>query len=53
MVYEMCMFADAECSGTEMDRISSDWEICYPYEGWKAYTVVPKGWEGCSGGAGN
>ena len=50
-VYDICMFDDETCSGEAVDRITNGWDICYPYSGWRAYTVVLAG-RGCEGGAG-
>lgn len=37
------MFEDEECSGEEIGRITTGWEVCYPYSGWKGWVVVQGG----------
>ncbi|KAH8422475.1 uncharacterized protein LDX57_000228 [Aspergillus melleus] len=41
--FDLCMYADGDCSGVHTDVIRSTWDICYPYNGFKGYKVVPIG----------
>lgn len=41
---DFCMFSSLNCTAdTLIDSITSGWEVCYPYEGWVAYSVVDAG----------
>ncbi|EKV21154.1 hypothetical protein Pdw03_5887 [Penicillium digitatum] len=47
--YDLCMFRSPDCSGGEgslLGNIVSGWDVCYLYNGFKSWTVVPNG-EAC------
>jgi hypothetical protein len=44
--YDLCMFGLPDCSGGEdglLGSITNGWDVCYLYNGFKAWTVVPNG----------
>ncbi|OJJ44246.1 hypothetical protein ASPZODRAFT_135033 [Penicilliopsis zonata CBS 506.65] len=44
MSYKLCMWKDEQCfQSGGLDEIDDGWEICYPFAGWKAWSVVPGG----------
>ncbi|KAJ5397032.1 hypothetical protein N7509_005145 [Penicillium cosmopolitanum] len=41
---DFCMFSTSNCTaGTLIASITSGWEMCYPYNGFVAYSVVEHG----------
>lgn len=52
VAYDICLFEDPECASEPVGKITDTWAMCYLYSAWLAYSVVPKGWEGCFGGGG-
>ncbi|KAJ5233842.1 uncharacterized protein N7469_005608 [Penicillium citrinum] len=41
---DFCMFSTTNCStGSLIDTITSRWEVCYPYNGFVGFSVVPAG----------
>lgn len=41
---DFCMFSSSNCTAqTLIASITSGWEICYPYNGFAAYSVVEHG----------
>ncbi|KAN0077380.1 hypothetical protein V8E54_005684 [Elaphomyces granulatus] len=45
-VYSLCMWKNSDCSGGEAglaDEIKTDWQVCYPFTGWKAWSTVKQG----------
>ncbi|KAJ5114827.1 hypothetical protein NUU61_000586 [Penicillium alfredii] len=48
-VKDLCMFRTQDCSGGEqalVGAITSGWEVCYPFLGWRGWVVVEHG-AGC------
>jgi hypothetical protein len=45
-VYSLCMWKNSDCSGGEAglaDVIKTNWQVCYPFTGWKAWSTVKQG----------
>ncbi|KAJ5459921.1 uncharacterized protein N7458_001473 [Penicillium daleae] len=44
--HDLCMFSTADCSGGEstfLGSITDGWEVCYPYNGFRGWSVVSHG----------
>ena len=44
--YDLCMFSSSDCSGganSLLGSITNGWDVCYLYNGFKSWTVVPNG----------
>ncbi|KAJ5372686.1 hypothetical protein N7517_004692 [Penicillium concentricum] len=44
--YDLCMFSSPDCSGGEtglLGSITNGWDVCYLYNGFEAWTIVPNG----------
>ncbi|KAJ5970578.1 uncharacterized protein N7479_000496 [Penicillium vulpinum] len=42
--YDLCMFSTPDCSGGSLlGSITNGWEVCYLYNGFEAWTIVPDG----------
>ncbi|KAJ5469697.1 hypothetical protein N7539_009315 [Penicillium diatomitis] len=44
--HDLCMFSTDDCSGGEaalLDSITDGWAICYPYNGFRSWSVVSHG----------
>ncbi|KAJ5816322.1 hypothetical protein N7447_008555 [Penicillium robsamsonii] len=44
--YDLCMFSSPDCSGGEsglLGKITNGWDVCYLYNGFEAWTIVPNG----------
>ena len=53
--YDLCMFSSPDCSGGEgalLGSISNGWDVCYLYNGFESWTIIPNG-EACVPGAGD
>ncbi|OXV10597.1 hypothetical protein Egran_01641 [Elaphomyces granulatus] len=45
-VYSLCMWKNSDCSDGEAglaDAITTNWQVCYPFTGWKAWSTVEQG----------
>ncbi|KAJ5154637.1 uncharacterized protein N7500_010076 [Penicillium coprophilum] len=44
--YDLCMFSSPDCSGGEdgfLGSITNGWEVCYLYNGFESWTIIPNG----------
>ncbi|EPS26828.1 hypothetical protein POX_g08874 [Penicillium oxalicum] len=44
--HDLCMFSTDDCSGGSgalLDSITDRWEVCYPYSGFRSFSVVTHG----------
>ncbi|KAJ5886645.1 uncharacterized protein N7473_009319 [Penicillium subrubescens] len=44
--HDLCMFSTADCSGGKsalLGSITDGWEVCYPYNGFRGWSVVAHG----------
>ncbi|KAJ6178987.1 hypothetical protein N7519_009448 [Penicillium mononematosum] len=44
--YDLCMFSSPDCSGGEgslLGSITNGWDVCYLYNGFESWSIIPNG----------